>query len=260
MAPPTDRNMPLPGPLKVMISSTSFDLPNHRKAVVDAVLRAGCFPLAMEHGTATSGSDAIQFSLDMVDQADVHVGIFGHRYGFVPDDPGANPHGWSVTEHEYRRAVERRIPVLDYLMHDDHPITKKDVDQDPSKVAKLEALKDELRKGICGFFSSAQDLHSHVIQGLSAVKQSQVRETHRIGVRLPSGEALIEVKQSQVRETANEQRFDLTLPDHAPTTPKPRGLLPVPSDIEEDTAWEESRITREGGRISGSDPWRSRVP
>src|SRR5262249_50742375 len=120
MPPPSD-SAPRPGQLTVMVSSTSFDLPDHRKAVLDAILRAQCFPLTMEHGTAKSGSDAIDFSLGLVDQADIYLGIFGHRYGHVPER-AVNPKGWSVTEHEYRRAVERGIPALIFLMHDDHPV------------------------------------------------------------------------------------------------------------------------------------------
>src|SRR5438874_1055291 len=130
MPPSAPRPAPRPGQLTVMISSTSLDLPEHRKATIDAVQRAGCFPLAMEHGTATSDPDAIRFSLGLVDQADIYVGLFAQRYGFVPDNPTDNPRGWSVTEHEYRRAVARGIPRLIYLASDDHPFAAKDFDFD----------------------------------------------------------------------------------------------------------------------------------
>jgi tetratricopeptide (TPR) repeat protein len=162
-----------------MISSTALDLPDHRKAAMDAVLRADCFPLAMEAGTATSGTDAIRYSRAMVDEADVYVGIFGHRYGHVPDDPEKNPQGWSVTEHEYRRAVERGLPILGYLMDKEHPITIEDIDRDPAKVAKLEALKAELRKGVCAFFASPQQLQSLVIQSLFEEKEKLGRDAAR---------------------------------------------------------------------------------
>jgi len=42
---------------------------------------------------------------------------------------------------------------------------------------------------------------------------------------------------------------DLTLPAHDPTFPKPRGLLPVPQEIEERVAREEARIARENGIV-----------
>jgi tetratricopeptide (TPR) repeat protein len=164
-----------------MISSTSFDLPDHRKAVIDAVIRAECFPLAMEHGTALSASDAVRYSLELVDRADVYLGVFGHRYGYVPDDPVQNSNGWSVTEHEYRHAIESKRSALIFLMADEHPVTIKDVDQEPAKVAKLEALKNELRQGICGFFKSPQELHSLVIQALHVEKRKLGREAASAG-------------------------------------------------------------------------------
>jgi hypothetical protein len=89
--------------LDVMLSSTSFDLPEHRRLAIDAILRASCFPVAMDHGTATAGVTAIPYSLKLVDKADVYVGIFGARYGYIADDFGVNSRRLSVTEHEYRR-------------------------------------------------------------------------------------------------------------------------------------------------------------
>lgn len=43
--------------------------------------------------------------------------------------------------------------------------------------------------------------------------------------------------------------IDLTLPAHDASFPKPRGLLPVPQEIEEAVAREEARITREHGFV-----------
>jgi tetratricopeptide (TPR) repeat protein len=155
-----------------MISSTSLDLPSHRKATMDAVLRAGCFPLAMEHGTATSDSDAIRFSLDLVDRADIYVGIFAQRYGFVPDNKKQNPQCWSVTEHEYRRAVARGIPRLIYLADKEHNFTVEEIDFDPVNRANLQTLKEELEaREICAFFPSHKELHSLVLQSLFEEKE-----------------------------------------------------------------------------------------
>jgi tetratricopeptide (TPR) repeat protein len=165
---------PPPGALRVMISSTTLDLPEHRKAAEDAILRAGGFPLAMEHATARSGSDAIRFSRSLVDQTDIYVGVFGHRYGTVPEDPVVNRQRWSATEHEYRRAVERHIPVLGFVMHQDHPVTLQDVEQEPEKIAKLRALEKEVLQGICGIFTSPANLGLLVFQAL-------IEEMQRLG-------------------------------------------------------------------------------
>jgi len=41
--------------------------------------------------------------------------------------------------------------------------------------------------------------------------------------------------------------IDLTLPAHDPSFPKPRGLLAVPPEVEEQVASMEARIRREKG-------------
>jgi hypothetical protein len=43
--------------------------------------------------------------------------------------------------------------------------------------------------------------------------------------------------------------IDLTLPADDPSVPKPRGLLPVPPEVEETVAREEARIARENGIV-----------
>jgi len=103
--------------IDVFISSTSRDLPAHRQQAMDACLRMGMFPIMMEHLPA-SDADAIEASLKMVDEAEIYLGIFAWRYGYIPAG-----YDISITEMEYRRAVERGIPRLIFVMHDDHPIT-----------------------------------------------------------------------------------------------------------------------------------------
>jgi len=100
----------------VMISSTMLDLPAHRERVRDACLQQGMYPLMMEYLPA-SADVAIQKSLELVNQADIYVGVFAHRYGFVP--PGQTT---SITEIEDDRAVERRINRLIFIMGEDHEI------------------------------------------------------------------------------------------------------------------------------------------
>ncbi|HEY9233186.1 MAG TPA: DUF4062 domain-containing protein, partial [Blastocatellia bacterium] len=66
-----------------MISSTARDLPEHRKEVMDACLRQGMFPQMMEYLPALD-AEAISTSIALVDGADIYVGVFAHRYGYVP--------------------------------------------------------------------------------------------------------------------------------------------------------------------------------
>jgi hypothetical protein len=167
--------------LRIMVSST-FDLPEHRKAVIDAIRRAGSVPLAMEYGSATPDGNAIVFSREMVEQSDVYVGIFANRYGSIVDDPELNPQRWSVTEHEYRRATELGKKTLIYFIHTDHPVKVADVDTEAEPVGKLRALKDELAgKHVSAFFSSPDNLAYRVFQSLGELNHGRrERKEHLI--------------------------------------------------------------------------------
>ena len=102
-----------------MISSTSLDLPEHRQHVMDACQRMGVTPIMMEHLPASDDPElqaAINKSLGMVNEADIYIGIFAHRYGWVPEGQDI-----SITEMEFNRAVERKIPILVFLIHRGSP-------------------------------------------------------------------------------------------------------------------------------------------
>ncbi|MBC7821117.1 MAG: DUF4062 domain-containing protein, partial [Planctomycetaceae bacterium] len=158
---------------KVMVSSTARDLPDHRQDVLDACLRQSFDPIMMEHLPAMD-ANAIQASLDMVDEADIYLGIFAYRYGWVPGFD--NPQQISVTEMEYRRAVERGIPRLIFFMHDDHPVRGTDVETGDGAV-KLKKLKDEISsQRVAGFFKSPADLRGLIVDSLSRLPKSDAEQ------------------------------------------------------------------------------------
>jgi len=157
----------------IMISSTARDLPEHREEVMDACLRQGMFPVMMEHLPA-SDDEAVAASLRMVDEADIYLGVFAHRYGYIPKG-----HDISITEMEYNRAVERKIPRLIFVMDKDHPIKIEDVEIE--NAAKLKVFKDRVQtENIVNFFKSPADLRAHVINGLSRYRESDITQFHYV--------------------------------------------------------------------------------
>lgn len=157
----------------VMISSTARDLPEHRKEAMDACLRQGMFPAMMEHLPAND-EEAISASLKMVDEADIYLGVFAHRYGYVPKG-----HDISVTEMEYNRAVERKIPCLIFVMGKDHPIKIEDVEVEAA--AKLKAFKERVQtENIVNFFNSPADLRAHAINSLSSLRVPDLMAFHYV--------------------------------------------------------------------------------
>lgn len=159
-----------------MISSTARDLPEHRKEVMDACLRQGMFPIMMEHLPA-SDDEAIPASLRMVDEAEIYLLILAHRYGYVPK--ANDPKQISVTEHEYNRAVERKLPILTFVMHEDHPVKAADVEKGEGAV-KLETFKNLALLKVTNFFISPPDLRAHVINSLSQHREADLSAFHYV--------------------------------------------------------------------------------
>jgi tetratricopeptide (TPR) repeat protein len=167
--------------LKAMISSTITDLPDHREQVKDACLRQGMLPLMMEHRPPVD-KDAIEFSLGLVDDADIYVGVYGSRYGYVPKD--GNPKQISVTEMEYDRAVERGMPKLIFVMNENHPINFGDMEQGEGAV-KLKAFLDRVKTTFVNFFNSPEELRTLVVSGIAdakaKLKESKLSEQTKPG-------------------------------------------------------------------------------
>src|SRR2546421_2254659 len=166
--------------LRVMISSTAADLPEHRKQVVEACLRQGMFPLRMEDLPATS-DDAAAASVKLVDDANVFIGVIAHRYGYIPK--ANNPNAISVTEMEYNRAVERKIPRLIFIIDKNRPLadfTIDDIDTGES-AKKLAQFKSRVEtENIVNFFKSPSDLRAHVINSLSQHREPDLETFHYV--------------------------------------------------------------------------------
>jgi tetratricopeptide (TPR) repeat protein len=157
---------------RVMISSTAPDLPEHRKHARDACERMSMLPLVMEQMTA-SPADALTLSRQYVEQADFYLGIFAFRYGCVPEGQDK-----SITELEYDRAIERKIPTFIFIAHGKHPVSFDDVETGAGS-DKLHALKERLKKDhVVRFFRSAEELRTEIITALSVYRLDDAAKLH----------------------------------------------------------------------------------
>lgn len=126
---------------QIFISSTYKDLDKEREKVRDVILSMYHFPIGMEMFNA---ADEEQWEIiqETIDSSDYYVLIIGKRYGStIPD--GKPDAGMSYTEKEYRYAVANGIPVLTFIKKDS-AVTADKVDKEPEKIAKLEALVNEI--------------------------------------------------------------------------------------------------------------------
>jgi hypothetical protein len=146
---------------RVFISSTSIDLPEHRKKVIAACNQLGLIPDGMEHWPAAD-AEALELCLAKVDEADIFVGIYAHRYGWIP--PGESK---SITELEYDRAVKRGVPRYLFVMGKKHPIFAKDFETGSGAEA-LAAFKQRIGgERVWKTFDNSDQLHTEVLHALS---------------------------------------------------------------------------------------------
>lgn len=157
----------------VIISSTALDLPEHRKEVMAACLRQGMFPKMMEYLPALD-AEAISASIALVNEADIYVGVFAHRYGYVPREN--NPQQISITEMEYSRAVERKIPRLIFIIDNAHPLadfTINDIETGENAMKLAQFKKRVEAEKVVAFFKSPSDLRAHAINSLRCIASAR---------------------------------------------------------------------------------------
>lgn len=97
----------------IYLSSTFTDLRECRERVTRALGRLNHRVIAMENYVARDDRP-VDACLRDVTSCDVYVGLFAHRYGFIPDDP-RNQDRLSITELELRAAQQAGKPCLVFL-------------------------------------------------------------------------------------------------------------------------------------------------
>ena len=98
--------------LKVFVSSVQKELEDERLIVqnliqTDPFLQQHCTPVLYEFEPA-SPEDALEECLNLVDECQIYLLMIGTKYGHEVD-------GLSITHKEYRRAKEKKVPVLAFI-------------------------------------------------------------------------------------------------------------------------------------------------
>jgi hypothetical protein len=120
--------------------------------------------------------------LEDVAASDLYVGIFAHRYGYIPTQD--NPEGRSITELEYRHAEALGKPCLVFLLDEAAPWPPTWSDAftgDGESGRRIQALRGELgRDRLVSFFATAEELAQKVSVAVSnQLKDQQVTGSPR---------------------------------------------------------------------------------
>lgn len=146
--------------MKTFLSSTYVDLLNHRKAAAEAVERLGQQVGRMEVFGARP-EEPSDVCLSEIDECDLFVGIYAHRYGYVPEGSHV-----SITEAEFDHAQKENKPVFCFLVDEDHPWPPKMIEDEPGR-SKLRSFKAKIGSRLVrDTFTTSDDLAYKVAAAL----------------------------------------------------------------------------------------------
>jgi hypothetical protein len=142
----------------VIISSTGHDLKDYRHAAIETCNRLGLIPIAMEFFEAM-GRGATEGSKLRMNAADLFVGIYAHRYGYIEDG-----YDKAVTEIEFDYAGERALERLCFLLDPKHPWPPDAIDYENHE--RLEEFRKRVNKLIRAEFTTIDDFKLKLLHAL----------------------------------------------------------------------------------------------
>ena len=146
--------------MKVFLSSTYWDLVDHRAKAAQAIERLGQHGIRMEVFGARP-DEATASSLDEVASSDVLVGIYAHRYGTIDTDSGI-----SITEREFDFAQQQQKDILCFMVDEDFPWMPAHIDPEPDR-SRLRAFKQKISDSLIrDTFTTPDDLAYKVSSSL----------------------------------------------------------------------------------------------
>jgi len=197
---------------RVYVSSTFQDLKEFRAKVNEALQQSGFELVAMENYPAFD-ERPLDKCLKDVASSDYYVGILAWRYGFVPDE--GNPDRQSITELEYHRAGDEKIPRFVFLLDPEADWKRKFDDQvtgegeDGARVIRFRELVEKRHGRAC--FTDPEELARKV---LSAVQRHGEKERPP---RPAGGNPHVEDSASQARFVSASVEWKRTaVPDATP--------------------------------------------
>jgi hypothetical protein len=99
----------------------------HRRYAADAIERLGQQTSRMEVFGARP-EEPLEACIQEIDQSDLFVGIYAHRYGYIPEGSDV-----SITESEFQYAKRKEKALLCFIVDEDHPWPPPMIDGDPGQ-------------------------------------------------------------------------------------------------------------------------------
>jgi hypothetical protein len=148
--------------MKVFISSTYKDLVDYRAAAIRAVEGTNYQASKMEVFGARP-DEPLDACLKEVEESDFFLGIYAHRYGYVPTNSEI-----SITEMEYVHARKLGKTIYCFVIDEENqPWLPKFMEGEPGASKQKDFKRRIQTDHVCAFFTSAEDLGMKVANALS---------------------------------------------------------------------------------------------
>ena len=180
--------------MKIYVSATYNDLQRHRIAVLNILRRMGHQPIGMEDYTA-EGVRPVSRCLDDVASCDAYLCIVAWRYGYAPKEgvpadllaPGALQGKTSITELEYRKALQKERPILVFLLKGDADWPGNDFDAvtgENEAGACVARFRHELsQQYVINYFRSAEELASLVSAAVYRTEMARQMDLESLNIK-----------------------------------------------------------------------------
>ena len=174
----------------IFVGSTFIDMQPYRQAVHDALSQLEAIVRGMEYFGSKPGSP-VEECLKVVQSCKFYIGLFGMRYGSIPDG-----YDRSMTQLEYDEAQRLSLPSLIYVIDEENqPILPKHVETGAG-AEKLSVFKSQLKKNhMVSFFTSPQDLRARILHDVPELLRSigtDLPEQFNLPVSLENSEVLLD--------------------------------------------------------------------
>lgn len=154
---------------QVFISSTYSDLTEERESIIKAILEMYHIPIGMEMFSAED-EDQWEIIRRTIEVSDYYILVLGLRYGSKTSDD------ISFTQKEYEYALEKKIPILAFVMDDMVSLPKDRRDDDLSEINNFRKLV--LKNSKMAQFWETKD---QLIRNVSISLMKQIMQKPAIG-------------------------------------------------------------------------------
>ncbi|MEM0578504.1 DUF4062 domain-containing protein [Flavobacterium polysaccharolyticum] len=153
---------------QVFVSSTYQDLIEERIEVIQALLELDCIPVGMEYFPAADETQW-DFIKKLIDESDYYIVIVAGKYG-SEDEKGV-----SYTQKEYEYALSKNIPIIGFLHRNIDNLPSLKTEKDKKKIEKLDTFKEIVKRKLCKFWETPQELGAVVSRSVSQAKKNYPR-------------------------------------------------------------------------------------